>query len=216
MNKANNIIKDGLWKNNSALVQLLGLCPLLAVTSNATNALGLGIATTIVLFLTNSTISISRHWIPYEIRIPIYVIIIAAVVSCIEMLINAYAYDLYQSLGIFIPLIVTNCIVVGRAEMIASKNNVFLSALDGIVIGLGATSVMLFLGSMREIIGNGTIFNDVDHLLGLWAKSIKIEIIHFDWPLLLAILPPGAFIGLGLSLALKYFIEKQLKHHKNI
>ncbi|VFP86277.1 electron transport complex subunit E [Candidatus Erwinia haradaeae] len=216
MRKASDIIKDGLWKNNSALVQLLGLCPLLAVTSNATNALGLGIVTTIVLFLTNSVISLSRHWIPYEIRIPIYVIIIAAVVSCMEMLINAYAYDLYQSLGIFIPLIVTNCIVVGRAEVIASKNNVFLSALDGIVIGLGATSVMLFLGSIREIIGNGTIFNGADHLLGLWAKSIKIEVIHFDWPLLLAILPPGAFIGLGLSLALKHFIEKKLKNHRNI
>ncbi|VFP87031.1 Ion-translocating oxidoreductase complex subunit E [Candidatus Erwinia haradaeae] len=209
MNKANDIITAGLWKNNSAVVQLLGLCPLLAVTSNATNALGLGVATTIVLFFTNSAISISRHWIPYEIRIPIYVIIIAAVVSCMDMLINAYAYDLYQSLGIFIPLIVTNCIVVGRAEVVASKNNVFLSALDGIVIGLGATSVMLFLGSIREIIGNGTIFDGADHLLGLWAKSIKVEVIHFDWPLLLAILPPGAFISLGLILALKYLIDQK-------
>ncbi|MBD8165844.1 electron transport complex subunit E [Erwinia persicina] len=211
MSEAKNLLVGGLWKNNSALVQLLGLCPLLAVTSTATNALGLGLATTLVLTCTNSAISLSRRWVPSEIRIPIYVMIIAAVVSCVQMLINAYAYGLYQSLGIFIPLIVTNCIVVGRAEAVASKSSVPLSALDGMAIGLGATSVMVVLGSIREIIGNGTIFNGADLLLGPWAKAMRIEVVHFDSPMLLAMLPPGAFIGLGMLLAAKYLIDNKMK-----
>ncbi|AXU95315.1 MAG TPA: electron transport complex subunit RsxE [Erwinia persicina] len=211
MSEAKTLLVGGLWKNNSALVQLLGLCPLLAVTSTATNALGLGLATTLVLTCTNSAISLSRRWVPSEIRIPIYVMIIAAVVSCVQMLINAYAYGLYQSLGIFIPLIVTNCIVVGRAEAVASKSSVPLSALDGMAIGLGATSVMVVLGSIREIIGNGTIFNGADLLLGPWAKAMRIEVVHFDSPMLLAMLPPGAFIGLGMLLAAKYLIDNKMK-----
>ncbi|WLS80683.1 electron transport complex subunit E [Erwinia pyri] len=211
MSEAKDLVIGGLWKNNSALVQLLGLCPLLAVTSTATNALGLGLATTLVLTCTNSAISASRRWVPSDIRIPIYVMIIAAVVSCVQMLINAFAYGLYQSLGIFIPLIVTNCIVVGRAEAVASKNSVPLSALDGLAIGLGATSVMVVLGSLREIIGNGTIFNGADQLLGPWAKVLRIQVVHFDSPMLLAMLPPGAFIGLGMLLAAKYVIDNKLK-----
>ena len=211
MSEAKTLLIGGLWKNNSALVQLLGLCPLLAVTSTATNALGLGLATTLVLTMTNSGISLSRRWVPSEIRIPIYVMIIAAVVSCVQMLINAYAYGLYQSLGIFIPLIVTNCIVVGRAEAVASKSSIPLSALDGMAIGLGATSVMVVLGSIREIIGNGTIFDGADQLLGSWAKVMRIEVVHFDSPMLLAMLPPGAFIGLGMLLAVKYLIDNKMK-----
>ena len=211
MSEAKTLLIGGLWKNNSALVQLLGLCPLLAVTSTATNALGLGLATTMVLTCTNSAISASRRWVPADIRIPIYVMIIAAVVSCVQMLINAYAYGLYQSLGIFIPLIVTNCIVVGRAEAVASRSSVPLSALDGLAIGLGATSVMVVLGSLREIIGNGTIFNGADQLLGPWAKMLRIQVVHFDSPMLLAMLPPGAFIGLGMLLAAKYMIDKKMK-----
>ena len=211
MSEAKTLLVNGLWKNNSALVQLLGLCPLLAGTSTATNALGLGLATTLVLTCTNSAISASRRWVKPEIRIPIYVMIIAAVVSCVQMLINAYAYGLYQSLGIFIPLIVTNCIVVGRAEAVASKSSVPLSALDGCATGLGATSAMFVLGSIREIIGNGTIFDGADQLLGPWAKALRIEVVHFDSPMLLAMLPPGAFIGLGMMLAGKYMIDKKMK-----
>ncbi|KAB8313540.1 electron transport complex subunit E [Erwinia endophytica] len=211
MSEAKTLLIGGLWKNNSALVQLLGLCPLLAVTSTATNALGLGLATTMVLTCTNSAISASRRWVPADIRIPIYVMIIAAVVSCVQMLINAYAYGLYQSLGIFIPLIVTNCIVVGRAEAVASRSSVPLAALDGMAIGLGATSVMVVLGSIREIIGNGTIFNGADQLLGPWAKALRIQVVHFDSPMLLAMLPPGAFIGLGMLLAAKYLIDNKMK-----
>ncbi|PIJ51678.1 electron transport complex subunit RsxE [Erwinia sp. OLTSP20] len=211
MSEAKNLLIGGLWKNNSALVQLLGLCPLLAVTSTATNALGLGLATTLVLTCTNSGISLSRRWVPSEIRIPIYVMIIAAVVSCVQMLIAAWAPGLNQSLGIFIPLIVTNCIVVGRAEAVASKNRIPLAALDGMAIGLGATSVMVVLGSLREIIGNGTLFNGADQLLGPWAKALRIEVFHFDSPMLLAMLPPGAFIGLGMLLAAKYLIDQKMK-----
>ncbi|CAI2461624.1 Electron transport complex protein rnfE [Serratia fonticola] len=214
MSEAKELIIQGLWKNNSALVQLLGLCPLLAVTSTATNALGLGLATTLVLTITNGSISALRRWIPSEVRIPIYVMIIAAAVSIVQMLINAYAFGLYQSLGIFIPLIVTNCIVVGRAEAVAARKPVGLALIDGMAIGLGATSAMFVLGSLRELIGNGTLFDGADLLLGSWAKVLRIEIVHFDTPFLLAMLPPGAFIGLGLMLATKYLIDEKMKARK--
>lgn len=211
MIEAKTLLANGLWKNNSALVQLLGLCPLLAVSSTATNALGLGLATTLVLVFTNSAVSALRRWVPHEIRIPIYVMIIASVVSTVQMLINAYAYGLYQSLGIFIPLIVTNCIVIGRAEAYAAKNPVGLSAIDGLAMGLGATCALFVLGSLREILGNGTLFNGADLLLGSWAKSLRIEVFHTDTPFLLAMLPPGAFLGLGFLLALKYVIDQKMK-----
>ncbi|NUU67819.1 electron transport complex subunit E [Enterobacteriaceae bacterium BIT-l23] len=211
MSNIKQIFADGLWKNNSALVQLLGLCPLLAVTSTATNALGLGLATTLVLTLTNTSVSALRRWMPPAVRIPIYVMIIASVVSVVQMLINAFAFGLYQSLGIFIPLIVTNCIVVGRAEAFAARNGVFHSALDGLAIGLGATSAMFVLGALREILGNGTLFDGADALLGDWARVLRVEVFHMDSPFLLAMLPPGAFIGLGLLLAAKYLIDEKMK-----
>ncbi|WNN54418.1 electron transport complex subunit E [Hafnia alvei] len=211
MSEAKTLLANGLWKNNSALVQLLGLCPLLAVSSTATNALGLGLATTLVLVFTNSAVSALRRWVPHEIRIPVYVMIIASVVSTVQMLINAYAFGLYQSLGIFIPLIVTNCIVIGRAEAYAAKNPVGLSAIDGLAMGLGATCALFVLGSLREICGNGTLFDGADLLLGSWAKSLRIEIFHTDTPFLLAMLPPGAFLGLGFLLALKYVIDQKMK-----
>ncbi|HCH51001.1 MAG TPA: electron transport complex subunit RsxE [Proteus sp.] len=211
MNSIKELFSQGLWKNNSALVQLLGLCPLLAVSSTATNALGLGLATTLVLVCTNVAVSSLRRWVPSEIRIPIYVMIIASVVSAVQLLINAYAYGLYQSLGIFIPLIVTNCIVIGRAEAFAAKNEVFPSAIDGLAMGLGATAALFVLGALREILGNGTLFDGADLLLGEWAQVLRIEIIHLDSPFLLAILPPGAFIGLGFMLAAKYLIDEKQK-----
>ncbi|AJI83232.1 MULTISPECIES: electron transport complex subunit E [Yersinia] len=214
MSEARDLLAQGLWKNNSALVQLLGLCPLLAVSSTATNALGLGLATTLVLVCTNTAVSALRRWVPNEIRIPIYVMIIASVVSTVQMLINAYAFGLYQSLGIFIPLIVTNCIVIGRAEAYAARNPVGLSALDGLAMGLGATCALFVLGSLREILGNGTLFDGADMLLGDWAKVLRIEVLHLDSPFLLAMLPPGAFIGLGLLLAGKYVIDEKMKARK--
>ncbi|SFN55297.1 electron transport complex subunit E [Xenorhabdus japonica] len=212
MSETKNLFIQGLWKNNSALVQLLGLCPLLAVSSTATNALGLGLATTLVLLSTNMAVSALRRWVPHEIRIPIYVMIIASVVSAVQMLINAFAFELYESLGIFIPLIVTNCIVIGRAEAYASKNSIYHSMIDGLAMGFGATFALFVLGAIREILGNGTLFDGADLLLGSWAKSLRIEILHMDSPFLLAILPPGAFIGLGLMLAGKYLIDERLKN----
>ncbi|WP_042870503.1 electron transport complex subunit E [Dickeya poaceiphila] len=214
MNQTKELALQGLWKNNSALVQLLGLCPLLAVSSTATNAIGLGLATTLVLTCTNIAVSALRRWVPGEIRIPIYVMLIASVVTIVQMLINAYAYGLYQSLGIFIPLIVTNCIVIGRAEAFASKNTVILSALDGLFMGLGATSALFVLGAMREILGNGTLFDGADLLLGSWARVLRVEVVHMDSPFLLMILPPGAFIGLGLMLASKYVIDERRKQRR--
>lgn len=204
-----NLFIEGVWKNNSALVQLLGLCPLLAVSNSVTNALGLGLATMLVLIATNTTISLFRKVIPNDIRIPIYVMVIATVVTAVQLLMNAFAYPVYQSLGIFIPLIVTNCIVIGRAEAYASKNNVAQSAFDGFAMGLGATLSLVVLGALRELIGNGTLFDGLDLLLGDWAKALRLDVLHLDSGLLLAILPPGAFIGLGLMLAIKNIIDQK-------
>ena len=195
------IFVQGIWTNNSTVVQLLGLCPLLAVSNTATNALGLGLATMLVLTCTNTVISIFRQHIPNEIRIPIYVMIIATTVTVVQLLMNAYTYPLYQSLGIFIPLIVTNCIVIGRAEAFASKNSITHSAFDGFSMGWG------MLCGLREAIGNGTLFDGIENLLGNWAAFMRIEFFHSDSNLLLAILPPGAFIGLALLLALKNIID---------
>lgn len=203
------ILADGVWKNNGALVQLLGLCPLLAVSNNVTNALGLGLATMLVLICTNTTISLFRKFTPNDIRIPIYVMVIATVVTAVQLLMNAFAYPVYQSLGIFIPLIVTNCIVIGRAEAFASKNSVAHAAFDGFASGLGMAFSLVLLGAMREIIGNGTLFDGLDLLLGSWAKSLRLDLLHLDSGLLLAILPPGAFIGLGVILAVKNIIDKK-------
>lgn len=201
------LLSQGLWRNNPTIVQLLGLCPLLAVSNTATNALGLGLATLLVLVCTNTMISLFRRQIPHEIRIPIYVMIIATTVTAVQLLMNAYTYSLYQSLGIFIPLIVTNCIVIGRAEAFASKNSVMHAAFDGFAMGLGMTLSLFVLGALREIIGNGTLFDGIHLLLGDWAKSLRIEFFHNDSNLLLAILPPGAFIGLGIILAAKNIWE---------
>lgn len=203
------IFTNGVWHNNASLVQLLGLCPLLAVSNTATNALGLGLATMLVLTCTNLMISLFRRQIPNEIRIPVYVMIIATTVTVVQLLMNAYTYELYQSLGIFIPLIVTNCIVIGRAEAFASKNNIIHSAFDGFSMGLGMTLSLVALGALREILGNGTLFDGLENLLGEWAKSLRIEFFHNDSNFLLAILPPGAFMGLAFLLAIKNILEQQ-------
>ncbi|GAK24458.1 electron transport complex protein RnfE [Vibrio sp. JCM 19052] len=196
------------------LVQLLGLCPLLAVSSTITNALGLGIATLLVLVGSNLTVSLIRNYVPKEIRIPVFVMIIAALVTCVQLLMNAYAYGLYLSLGIFIPLIVTNCIIIGRAEAYASKNDPLPAALDGFWMGLGMTTVLVVLGAMRELIGNGTLFDGADLLLGDWAAALRIQVFHFDSSFLLALLPPGAFIGVGLLIALKNVIDSSIQERQ--
>ncbi|MGR5061652.1 electron transport complex subunit E [Photobacterium sp. DNB22_13_2] len=207
MNK--ELMKNGLWNNNPAIVQLLGLCPLLAVSATVTNALGLGLATTAVLVGSNLIVSLVRQWVPSEIRIPVFVMIIASLVTCVQLLMNAFTYGLYQSLGIFIPLIVTNCIIIGRAEAFASKNDPIPALLDGLWMGLGMTAALVVLGAMREILGNGTLFDGADRLLGDWAASLRIEVFSFDSSFLLAILPPGAFIGVGFMIALKNVIDNK-------
>ena len=202
---------QGLWKNNPGLVQLLGLCPLLAVTATVTNALGLALATLLVLICSNITVSAIRHWVPKEIRIPIFVLIIAAFVTCVQLLMNAYTYGIYQSLGIFLPLIVTNCAIIGRAEAYASKNPVKQAAFDGLMMGLGFAAVLILLGIIREILGQGTLFDGANLLLGEWASSLRIEVMQLDSQFLLAILPPGAFIAMGLLIAIKNAIDNHIK-----
>lgn len=210
MSKNISQLKNGLWYNNPAIVQMLGLCPLLAVSATVTNALGLGLATLLVLVLSNATVSLIRRWIPHEIRIPIFVMIIASLVTSVQLLMNAYAFGLYQSLGIFIPLIVTNCIIIGRAEAFAYKNDPLPSILDGFWMGTGMMLILVILGAIREIIGNGTLFDGADRLLGDWAVHLRIEIFQFDHAFLLAILPPGAFLTLGLLIAIKNVIDDYL------
>ena len=201
--------KSGLWTNNVALVQLLGLCPLLAVTGTVINGLGLGIATLITLILSNSIVSLFRPWLKSEIRIPVFVLIIASIVTTIELIMNAWFHDLYLVLGIFIPLIVTNCSIIARAEAFASKNNLIDSALDGFMMGLGFTLVLVVLGGMRELIGFGTLFANAQLMFGDIGHSMTITF-NEDYPgFLLAVLPPGAFIGLGLLIALKNIIDKR-------
>lgn len=202
---------QGLWKNNPGLVQLLGLCPLLAVTATVTNALGLGIATLLVLIGSNITVSLVRQWVPKEVRIPIFVLIIAAFVTCVQLLMNAYTFGLYQSLGIFLPLIVTNCAIIGRAEAYASKNPVTQAATDGFMMGLGFALVLLVLGAIREVLGQGTLFDGADLLLGDWALALRIEVFKLDSQFLLAILPPGAFIAMGFLIAGKNIIDSHQK-----
>jgi electron transport complex protein RnfE len=211
MSEYKTLIKDGMWANNPAIVQLLGLCPLLAVTSTITNAMGLGIATLLVLVGSNVTVSLVRNFVPKDIRIPVFVMIIAAFVTIVQLLMNAYTFGLYQALGIFIPLIVTNCAIIGRAEAYASKNTPLLSAFDGVMMGLGFMVVLVLLGAMRELIGQGTLFDGANLLFGDWATVLRIEVFQFDNQFLVAILPPGAFLGLGLLIAAKNVIDAQIK-----
>ncbi len=201
------IIKDGLWNNNQALVALLGLCPLLAVTSTAINGLGLGLATTAVLVMSNVSISLIRHWVRPEVRLPVFVLVIASFVTAVELSMNAWFFELHKILGIFIPLIVTNCAIIGRAEAFASKNSLLRSAVDGLAVGLGFTLVLMTLGGLRELVGQGTLFYQAHLMFGEAARGMTLSLGSDFKGLLLAILPPGAFFGLGLMIALKNVLD---------
>lgn len=205
-----NIAQNGLWGNNAALVQILGLCPLLGVSNTVINGLGLGLATMLTLVASNMAVSIIRHWVRAEVRIPVFVMIIASVVTVIELTMEAYFHDLYKILGIFIPLIVTNCAIIARAEAYASKNSVIPSMWDGFFMGLGFTAVLIVLGAMRELIGFGTLFQQAHLMFGAGTEWLQITVIENYRGFLLAILPPGAFIGLGFILAFKNIIDKKL------
>ncbi len=204
------IAYDGLWGNNVTFVQILGLCPTLAVTNSLINGLGMGLATALVLASSNTLISAVRHVIRPDVRIPVYVLVIASLVTIIDLLMNAYLPALHKSLGIFIPLIVVNCTVIGRAEAFASKNSVGRSFADGLTMGIGFTLALVLLGGMRELIGSGTLFAHSEMLFGAGAKDFTITVFHHYQGLLLAILPPGAFLGLGLLIALKHFIDAKV------
>jgi len=212
----NEITNNGLWNNNVALVQLLGLCPLLAVTGTVINGLGLGLATLLTLVASNISVSMIRHWVRPEVRVPVFVLIIASIVTTIQLSMNAWFYDLYNVLGIFIPLIVTNCSILARAEAFASKNKVLPSAIDGLMMGLGFTAVLVALGAMREAVGRGTLFADAHLMFGSTAENWTLVLFEDYSGLLLAILPPGAFIGLGLIIAMKNVIDKKLAKNKPV
>ncbi|MGD8908373.1 MAG: electron transport complex subunit E [Chromatiales bacterium] len=208
-NSYRTLITDGLWHNNQALVALLGLCPLLAVTNTAINGLGLGLATTAVLTASNATVSLIRNLVRPEVRLPVFVMVIASFVTAIELGMNAYFHELHKILGIFIPLIVTNCAIIGRAEAFASKNNLSHSLVDGLSIGIGFTLVLVTLGGLRELIGQGTLFDQAHLMFGEAAQGMMLKIEDFPG-MLIAILPPGAFIGLGLLIMVKNLIDKRV------
>ena len=204
------LIRDGLWTNNAGLVQLLGLCPLLAVPTTTISGLGLGLATTLTLIISNLMVSSIRNFVTSEIRIPVFVLIIACTVTGIELAMNAWFHELFLVLGIFIPLIVTNCAIIGRAEAFASRNSWLPSLVDAISMGIGFTLLLMLLGGLRELFGFGTLFTQSELMFGEGAQWMTMTLVEDYRGFLLAILPPGAFIGLGLIIAAKNRIEQRI------
>ncbi|HBP40502.1 MAG: electron transport complex subunit E [Vreelandella alkaliphila] len=208
MSQWRELARNGLWSNNPALVQLLGLCPLLAVSGSVVNALGLAFATLLVMVGASTTISLIRHQVPSAVRLPAFVMVIAAFVTCAELLMAAFAYSLYQVLGIFIPLIVTNCAILGRADAFASRQPVIPAAIDGFMMGLGFGGVLILLGALRELLGQGTLFSDMELLFGPIASNWQLTFVD-DYQFLFFVLPPGAFFVAGLLIALKNVIDQR-------
>ncbi|MEQ1602554.1 MAG: electron transport complex subunit E [Methylophilaceae bacterium] len=202
-----DIVENGLWKQNPGVVQLLGLCPTLAVTTTVVNGVSLGLLTALVMAASNGAVSPIRRFVPEEIRLPVFILIIAALVTVIDLGMNAFAHPLHKVLGIFIPLIVTNCIVLARVEAFAARNPTTPSILDGFMMGIGLSLVLALLGAMREVVGKGTLFSGVDLALGPASKAFIVTVIPDYHGFLLAVLPPGAFIGLGLLIAVRNWVE---------
>ncbi len=205
------ILENGVWTQNTGFVALLGLCPLLATSNSVVNGLGLGLATLLVLLLSNVAVSLIRNLVRPEVRIPVFVMVIASVVTAVELAMHAFLPGLYTVLGIFIPLIVTNCCVIGRAEAFAFKHGVAKSAVDGIATGLGFMLALVLLGAMREILGQGTLLGQAELLFGEFGKNLTLHLVDDYRGFLLAILPPGAFIGLGCLIALKNVLDARAK-----
>jgi electron transport complex protein RnfE len=203
MNDFRQIFLDGLWRNNPGLTALLGICPLLAVSNTLIKGLGLGIATMLVLLATSTLVSLTRRWLSFEVRLPVFVLIIASLVTVVALLLEAFFYELYLSLGIFVPLIVTNCLILGRAEVFASRRAWLPSIADGLAQGAGFTLVLVVLGGLREIIGRGSLLFGADMLFGSGAAALELTLVPGNNGLLLALLPPGAFMSLALLVALK-------------
>ena len=206
-------LANGPWHNNPALVQILGLCPLLATSTDTVNAIGLGLATIFVLTLSNTLVAATRRWLRPEIRIPVFVLLIAGAVTVVEILIQALAYPLYQSLGIYLALIVTNCVIIARAEAYAAKNPVLPAAIDGAAMGTGFALVLILLGGLREILATGTLLAGADRIFGA-GTDWTIRLYDSEHHLILAALPPGAFLCYGLLIAGKNVINEQYKRRR--
>ena len=210
------ITRDGLWDNNVVFSQLLALCPLLAVTGTATNGLGMGLATLVVLAASGLSVSLLRGLITPEVRIPVFVLIIASIVTLVDMIMNAWMHDLHKILGLFIPLIVTNCAILGRAESFASRNEIAPSVVDGLMMGLGFTLALVSLGAVREILGSGTLFANASLLLGDGFAFLETTLIPDYKGFLLMILPPGGFLVLGFLLAGKRLLDGRLQQRARL
>jgi electron transport complex protein RnfE len=204
-------VQDGLWRNNVVLVQLLAMCPTMALTSTATNGLGMGLATTAVLAASNSLVASIRNWVSPDVRIPVFVVLIATLVTLVDLGLNAWLHDLYKVLGLFIALIVVNCAILGRAEAFASKSPVALSFVDGVAMGLGFTFALTLIGAVREILGTGTLFSGASLLLGPAFAPLELTVIPEYKGFLLLILPPGGFLVFGFLLAGKRTLEGRLR-----
>lgn len=203
MNHYKQILSNGLWHQNPGLVQFLGICPLLAVSSTLINGIGLGLATVFVLVGSNLMVSLLRGRVPENLRLPVFVLIIATLVTVVELVAQAWFFSLWKSLGIFLPLIVTNCVILARAESFASRQPPLAAAVDGLAHGLGFAAVLIVLGSLRELVGTGGLFSGSEMLFGLTAGSLTVQIFPASAGFLLALTPPGAFLTLALVLALR-------------
>jgi Na+-translocating ferredoxin:NAD+ oxidoreductase subunit E len=201
------IVKDGLWDNNGVIAMLLGMCPTMAMTTSATNGFGMGLATAVVMAASSLMVAAFRNYITREVRIPVYILIVAANVTLVDLMMNAWMHELYKVLGLFIPLIVSNCLPLARLEAFAAKEPVLPSLMDGIFMGIGFTIALTVIGAMREIPGSGTLFADASLLLGPGFKFLETRVMPSDWGVLMMILPPGGFLATGLLIVVKRMID---------
>jgi electron transport complex protein RnfE len=201
------IVKDGLWDNNGVLAMLLGMCPAMAMTTSATNGFGMGLATAVVMAASSLLVAVFRKYITQEVRIPVFILIVAAMVTLVDLAMNAWMHELYKVLGLFIPLIVSNCLPLARLEAFAAKQPPVASLLDGLFMGIGFTIALTGIGAVREISGNGTLFADASLLLGPAFKAIEMRILPADTGVLMMILPPGGFLVTGLLVVVKRMID---------
>jgi len=214
MTSYRQIALDGLWNNNVVFGQLLALCPLLAVTTTATNGLGMGLASTAVLVASNLLVSMTRSLISPEVRIPIFVLLIASLVTLVDMAMNAWLHDLHKMLGLFIPLIVTNCVILGRAEAFASRQPALPSVVDGLMMGIGFTLALVLLGAVREILGSGTLFANASLLLGSSFSGLEMTLFDNYQGIVLMLLPPGGFLMLGFLIVAKRLVDRKIEGRK--
>ncbi len=212
---ARGIVRDGLWDNNVVFAQMLALCPAMAVTTSGTNGLGMGLATTAVLLVSNILVALIRDFVSPQVRIPVFVVLIATLVTLVDLVLNAWLHDLYKVLGLFIALIVVNCAILGRAEAFASKSPVLGAALDGIAMGLGFTFALTVIGLIRELLGSGTLFAQASLLLGPQFAFLETTVIPNYGGVLMMVLPPGGFLVLGVLLAGKRVLDARVAARKS-